>query len=76
MEKYLFQENSLKKVYLPDELNDYIKIFSPNIWLTVSALFIILIFFVWSALGSIIPKVNAVGFYIISTKRDSSYFIW
>ena len=72
MENNLFRENSLKKISSPDELNDYIKISNPNIWLTISALFIILIsFFVWSMHGSIISKVDAVGFYNNSAKQDS-----
>lgn len=72
MENNLFRENSLKKISSPDELNDYIKISKPNIWLTISALFIILIsFLVWSMHGSIISKVDAVGFYNNSAKQDS-----
>lgn len=54
MKKELFRENAIKKVSSPEQLNEYIRVTNPGIWVTLVAIIILLIgVCVWGALGKI-----------------------
>ncbi|MCR5735988.1 MAG: hypothetical protein K6G22_15420 [Lachnospiraceae bacterium] len=57
----LFREKSLERISSPEQLDDYIKVVSPGIWLMLGAIILLLVgVIVWSALGTI-PVENAQG---------------
>lgn len=63
MSKTLFRQNSLDRVSSPEQLNDYIKVSNPSIWIVLIALFILLAgVFVWGVTGSLPTSVTASGF--------------
>lgn len=43
MNEKLFRKKSIDKMKEPDELNDYIRISEPGIWVLLTAIFILLI---------------------------------
>ncbi|MBQ0072550.1 MAG: hypothetical protein KBS81_11975 [Spirochaetales bacterium] len=43
MDKKLYRKESIEKISSPDELNDYLKVASPRVWLVLAALGTILI---------------------------------
>lgn len=43
MDKKLYRKESIEKISSPDELNDYLKVANPRVWLVLAALGIILI---------------------------------
>ncbi|OON87608.1 hypothetical protein BXO88_02720 [Oribacterium sp. C9] len=50
----LFRKKSLDRISNPDDIDDYIKISSPSVWLILIAILIILIgTLIWSFLGTI-----------------------
>ena len=52
MEKSIFRQESLDRISSPDELNSYIRVFRPGIWLLTAAAALLLIgFLVWSKFG-------------------------
>ncbi len=60
--KTLFRKSSLDSISSPDQLNDYIKVSNPSIWLVLAALFILLAaVFIWSFTGSLPTTVSAKG---------------
>ncbi len=57
----IFREKSLQRVSSPEELNDYIRVTNPGIWLILSAVIILLAGFIaWGVIGTIEEKVDAV----------------
>ncbi len=62
MKKELFRENAIKKVSSPEQLNEYIRVTNPGIWVTLVAIIVLLIgVCVWGALGRIETTVDAVA---------------
>ncbi len=62
MASTIFREKSLQRVSSPEELNDYIRVTNPGVWLTLSAVIILLAgFLVWGVVGSLETKVDAVA---------------
>lgn len=60
MAEQIFREKSLKKISSPEELNDYVKVANPGIWLLLAGVIILLVgFFAWGALGQIETKIDA-----------------
>ena len=60
MAEQIFREKSLKKISSPEELNDYVKVANPGIWLLLVGVIILLVgFFAWGALGQIETKIDA-----------------
>lgn len=60
MEKGLFRQKSLDKVSSPEQMNDYIRVTSPGVWLVLSAVIALLAgLIVWSALGRLETTVTA-----------------
>lgn len=64
MKNNVFREKSLKRISSPEQLNDYIRVSNPSIWLVLGALSIMLIAaFIWSISGNITSKVDATGVF-------------
>lgn len=62
MSKSIFRKASLDSISSPEQLNDYIKVSSPSIWMVLAALFILLAaVFVWGFTGSLPTTVHAEG---------------
>ncbi len=62
MKNELFRENAIKKVSSPEQLNEYIRVTNPGIWVTLIAIIILLIgVCVWGALGKIETTIDAVA---------------
>lgn len=51
-EKNIFRQESLDRITSPDDLNDYIRVYRPGVWLLVVAAVVLLAgFLIWTALG-------------------------
>lgn len=60
--KSVFREKSLERISSPEQLNDYIKVSNPSVWIIISALLILLgSAFYWGFAGSIPSKVTCSG---------------
>lgn len=58
----LFRKSSLNSISSPDQLNDYIEVSNPSVWLVMAALFVLLAaVLVWGVTGSIPTTINAKG---------------
>ncbi len=54
----LFRQKSIDRINSPEQLNDYIRVATPSVWLVLAALVLLLIgMLAWGALGT----VEAVG---------------
>lgn len=61
MDNSLFRKKSLERVSSPEQLNDYIKVSSPGIWLILGAVIVLLAgVFVWSVFGRLETVKDAV----------------
>ena len=60
MENGLFRQKSLEKVSSPEQMNDYIRVTGPGVWLVLGAVVALLAgLIVWSALGRLETTVTA-----------------
>lgn len=60
MSEPIFREKSLQKVKSPDNLDEYIRIASPGVWLImITIIFLLLGFCVWSVFGTVNTVVSA-----------------
>ncbi len=51
-ENNVFRQESLDRITSPDDLNDYIRVYRPSVWLLIAAAALLIAgFLVWSALG-------------------------
>ena len=58
----LFRKSSLNSISSPEQLNEYIKVSNPSVWLVLAALFVLLAgVFVWGVTGSLPTTVSARG---------------
>lgn len=54
LDRKLFRKSSIDKVSSPEQLNEYIKVASPGVWIVLSAMLILLSgLLVWSIFGTI-----------------------
>ena len=50
----LFRKKSMDRINSPDELNDYIRVTSPSVWLVLLACVVILVgALVWGSIGTV-----------------------
>ena len=50
----IFREKSLQRVNQPEDLNDYIRVASPSVWIVLVAIILLLIgVFAWSVFGTL-----------------------
>ena len=49
----IFREKSLKKVSSPEQMNEYIRVITPSVWIALIALAVLLAgFLIWSIFGT------------------------
>lgn len=57
MSSSIFREKSMEKMKSPENLDDYIRVTNPGLWLILIAIGVLLVgFFLWGALGTIETK--------------------
>lgn len=62
MGKSIFREKSLQRISSPEQLNDYIKVSNPSIWLLLGAMGILLVaFLAWASNGNITSQIDSTG---------------
>lgn len=62
MDNGLFRRKTLDKVSSPEQMNDYIRVTSPGVWLVLAAVIALLAgLIIWSALGRLETTVTAVA---------------
>lgn len=70
MNNNVFRKKSLDRISSPEQLNSYIKVSNPSIWLILSALIIIIVSVViWSVSGNITTMVSANA--IVKSSEDT-----
>ena len=56
----LFRKSSMDQINSPDQLNDYIKVANPSVWITLAAVMILLLgMLTWAVFGAIETNVTA-----------------
>ena len=77
MNENIFRKKSLDKVKSPEDLNDYIRISNPTVWLLLGAVILLLVgLFVWGIFGTAETRVDILAsveggkasFYIDETR--------
>ena len=62
MSSSVFRDSSLDRVSSPEQLNDYIKVSSPSIWMVLAAAIVFLTgVVVWGVFGSLVTKQETVA---------------
>jgi hypothetical protein len=62
VENQIFRKASLESIASPEQLNEYIKVSTPSIWIVLVSLFVLLAaVFAWGYLGSLPTTINAPG---------------
>lgn len=62
MNETIFRKKSIDKVSSPEQLNDYIRVANPGVWLVLGALIALLVgVCVWGVLGNLHTTVDTVG---------------
>ncbi len=62
MNEKLFRKNSLDKVTGPEQLDEYIKVAKPGLWVTLTAIGVLLLaVFIWGFYGTLPTTISAVG---------------
>ncbi len=62
MDRGLFRQKTLERVSSPEQMNDYIRVTSPGVWLVLAAVSALLAgLIVWPALGRLETTVTAVA---------------
>lgn len=50
----LFREKSMEKISSPDQMDDYIRVTTPSVWIVLLALVVLLVgILAWSILGTV-----------------------
>ncbi|MCR5486259.1 MAG: hypothetical protein K6F35_01880 [Lachnospiraceae bacterium] len=54
MSESIFREKSIERVSSPEQLNDYIHVSGPSVWLVMAAMIIVLLgVLIWSIFGTV-----------------------
>lgn len=62
MEKQIFRKSSIDRVSSPEQLNDYIRVSNPGVWMILAAVIVLLIgICVWGIFGRLETKIAAAG---------------
>ena len=50
----LFRKKSMDRINSPEQMDDYLKVTSPRVWVILGAIIVLLLgFIIWSAIGTI-----------------------
>lgn len=72
MSDNIFREKSLKKISSPEDLNEYVKVANPGIWVLLISVIILLIGFIaWGYFGRIDSTVNS--YAVVSGHKAITY---
>lgn len=77
MNQQLFRKKSIDRVSSPEQLNEYIRVSNPGVWMILAAIVILLVgVCVWSVLGRLdttlsVAAVSAEGKTVLYVKEDS-----
>lgn len=64
----LFRKKSLDRVNSPEQLNDYIRVSNPSVWMLLAAIIVLLVgVCVWGVFGHLDTTVDAVGVCVDGT---------
>ena len=58
----IFRKRALDEIRSPEQLNDYLKVTNPGVWIILAA--VVLLFaglFVWSSIGKLVTTANAIA---------------
>lgn len=59
MNTNLFRKSSIDRVNSPEQLNDYIRVANPSVWILLAAIVVLLVgVVIWGIFGSVETKVN------------------
>lgn len=62
MKEPVFRKTSMDKISSPEQLDDYIRVTTPSLWVTIAAIIILLIsLIVWGAVGSLPTAITVNG---------------
>lgn len=62
MDSKIYRKKSIDRVKSPEELNDYIRVSNPSVWLVLSAIIILLIgICIWGIFGRLYTKISVNG---------------
>lgn len=62
MDKQLFRKSSMDRVSSPEQLNDYVRVSNPSVWVIMAAVIILLIgVCVWGIFGRLETKIESAG---------------
>lgn len=68
----IFREKSIQRVTAPEQLNDYIKVTSPSVWMLLGAVLMLLIgITIWGVFGQLETAVNAAA-----VSRDGKFTVY
>lgn len=63
MNQDIFRKKSIDKVQSPDQLNDYIRVANPGVWLVLAAIVILLVgVCIWGVMGRLETTIGTAGF--------------
>jgi len=67
MKNDIFRKSSLERISSPEQLNDYIKVSNPSVWVIIAALTAsVIAAFAWSIVGRIPTKLNTQAIFLKS----------
>lgn len=73
MQSKLYREESLSQITKPHQLNDYIKVSSPGVWIVIAAILAFLVgMIIWASLGQITVSIETIA--VVKDKRITVYF--
>lgn len=62
MNEKIFRKASIDRISSPDQLNDYIKVSNPSVWLTLGAILVLLTaLLVWGIFGTLPTRISVKG---------------
>ncbi|MCR5674752.1 MAG: hypothetical protein K6G16_03490 [Lachnospiraceae bacterium] len=62
MERQIFRKKSLERLSSPEELNDYLHVTQPSVWVLLAAVILLLTgLFIWSAFTAVESSVKGTG---------------
>ena len=61
MENSIFRKKSLERIASPEQLNDYIKVTNPSVWILLGSIIVLLLgVVIWAVFGQLATTVSAV----------------
>lgn len=62
MDKQLFRKSSIDRISSPEQLNDYVRVSNPSVWMILAAIIMLLVgVCVWGIFGRLETKIESAG---------------